>query len=116
MQGQTTYGSARDTGSWHDQDCQRQFAFVCKTQVSNNYDPPDSPPSCDGDFSTYTSFGGSCYKFVGEPKSWPDAEADCQHDGAHLVSVQDMMEQSYLHSRMSSNESWLGLSNLEVCD
>uniref|UniRef100_A0A665UEY6 C-type lectin domain-containing protein n=1 Tax=Echeneis naucrates TaxID=173247 RepID=A0A665UEY6_ECHNA len=43
-------------------------------------------------------FGEFCYKPFGDKKTWHDAQDSCRSQGAELVSIRSMTEQSWLES------------------
>ncbi|KAM5273525.1 C-type lectin domain family 10 member A-like [Ctenodactylus gundi] len=54
---------------------------------------------------------GSCYWFSHSEKSWPDADAYCQMEGAHLVVVNSLEEQSFIKDRADHENAWIGLTD-----
>ena len=107
------------TGMWDDTGCgnfTERHPYICKTRASpDNPDPPPPPPACgDSNHADFYQFNGACYKWVDQPKSWSDAENDCQQMGAHLVSIIDLVEQAYVFTEIQSDKAWIGLSNKQV--
>lgn len=62
----------------------------------------------------YQVAAGSCYRVSTRFVSWPEAEADCEKDGAHLATIIDVPEHFTLHG-LSSNaavsEIWIGYTD-----
>jgi len=66
---------------------------------------------------------GSCYRFVAEPLSWSQAEAECEQWGGRLAAIMGPPEQTFLFqdvlpgfydAEMWTNELWLGGSDADA--
>lgn len=71
----------------------------------------DARPPCP---VPYVDMDGSCYLAVGAGKTWSDAEAGCEVDGAHLVTVVDVAEHHVVHAlgaSIGATEFWIGYSD-----
>jgi hypothetical protein len=70
--------------------------------------------SAPGDCSQGTTFGGHCYFLVGttDGLDWASAQAACEAQGGHLVTITSSEEQSMLASTFfpSTDDAWIGLS------
>ncbi|XP_074551398.1 C-type lectin domain family 10 member A-like [Halichoeres trimaculatus] len=54
-------------------------------------------------------FGGSCYLFSTQKKSWEESRQDCRATGADLVVIESLEEQEFI-SKSAKADSWIGLS------
>ncbi|XP_071488359.1 uncharacterized protein [Diadema antillarum] len=54
----------------------------------------------------WEEFRGNCYRFtsLNQTLRWNDASLACDEEGAHLVSIKDSVEMSYIHYMLTS--SW----------
>uniref|UniRef100_A0A3B4V2R1 C-type lectin domain-containing protein n=1 Tax=Seriola dumerili TaxID=41447 RepID=A0A3B4V2R1_SERDU len=61
-------------------------------------------------------FGEFCYKPFGDRKTWRDAQDSCRSEGAELMSILSMTEQSWLESYLylATTDVWTGLNDLFV--
>ena len=83
--------------------------------ASTENENPPALQTCDEEgLSGYVKFNGGCYRWVNEPKTWSEAEADCAGQGAHLVSIWDDLEQAYTFSAVKDSKSWIGLKKEPV--
>uniref|UniRef100_UPI0037E88491 lactose-binding lectin l-2-like n=1 Tax=Semicossyphus pulcher TaxID=241346 RepID=UPI0037E88491 len=62
-------------------------------------------------------FNGRCYKYVSTRLKWADAELQCVSQGANLVSIHSLEEQSFVKDLIKNfdpaeGRTWLGLSDL----
>lgn len=63
------------------------------------------------------SDGKSCFKISKTPRTWSDAEFDCQFNRGHLLSIHDAYTNVYLNGladeqfSSSTNDYWLGATN-----
>ncbi len=51
----------------------------------------------------------SCYKFVSNSLDWNRAKAECTKEGASLVKITSMKENTFLNDQMPG-DSWIGLA------
>jgi hypothetical protein len=56
------------------------------------------------------------YRWVAEPKTWPDAVDYCKDDGGHLVTITSKPENNYVYGFRPGwwEQSWLGASDEAV--
>ncbi|XP_023264465.1 macrophage mannose receptor 1-like [Seriola lalandi dorsalis] len=61
-------------------------------------------------------FGEFCYKPFGDRKTWHNAQDSCRSEGAELMSILSMTEQSWLESYLylATTDVWTGLNDLFV--
>jgi len=65
----------------------------------------------------YALIDGHCYRLSTTPRSWLDAERDCEADGAHLVVTDDVDEHFTLHGIAAGiPRIWIGWSDRVVDD
>ncbi|XP_049459415.1 macrophage mannose receptor 1 [Epinephelus fuscoguttatus] len=81
---------------------------------SVSYTFADGELRCSG--PDWYEFGDFCYKPFGDKKTWHDAQGACRAQGAELVSILSMTEQSWLESYlyMATSDVWTGLNDLVV--
>ena len=62
---------------------------------------------CPADFTYLPSVNGSCYKVVSENLNWTAAGLKCRslHKDAHLLVINDAVEQSAVAAMLSSMDS-----------
>ena len=101
-------------GEWGDEGCNNKYNYICKGMVAPANPPPTNTKCTMKGFETYWPYNENCYSFSKQAKSWHDAEKDCQSQGAHLISITDTYEQSFVFSHMNSEIVWIGLGNVEV--
>ena len=71
--------------------------------------PPLNSQCVDPDYQLYYL---SCYKFVTDVKTYADARAACEDEGATLASFSDMYELAFAETVMHNNKMdtiWIGL-------
>ena len=66
------------------------------------------PSICDGG----ATFGGSCYKETDGKHKWEDAKARCEELGAHLVTIDDALEDAFLQKTFHEDR-WMGYNDRE---
>uniref|UniRef100_A0A914C2M3 C-type lectin domain-containing protein n=1 Tax=Acrobeloides nanus TaxID=290746 RepID=A0A914C2M3_9BILA len=101
-----TMGSS---GKWYSRDCIHQsLPYVCKVNASIS----TASGICSPGYTYYANPSGvikSCYKLILQNLiSFDQAEALCQHDDAHLASVQGDDENKFLQSFAFGINAWLG--------
>jgi hypothetical protein len=70
--------------------------------------PDASAPDAASCPSGYTErVPGSCYRFDDTPRTWQDAEADCETAGAHLAVVDSSEEDTYV-----TGNRWIGFTEI----
>lgn len=62
------------------------------------------------------SFNDCCYKYVGSRLKWADAELNCVSQGANLVSIRSLQENSFVSALIKNfdplqGHTWIGLSD-----
>nr|XP_046272981.1 lactose-binding lectin l-2-like [Scatophagus argus] len=63
------------------------------------------------------NFNGRCYKYVSTHLSWADAELHCVSEGANLVSIHSLEEQTFVKDLIknfdhSEGYTWIGLHDI----
>jgi len=61
-----------------------------------------------------TTFQQSCYEFVLHHSTWNSAEADCRHNGGHLMHITSAVEQDFITKYLLAHfnhEVWIGLND-----
>lgn len=115
-------------GSWVSVGCSQVQPYLCISDASplnhSHTQEPTQPNLCQiFEELGWTAglYDGFCYGWsngTDETKAvtWAEAEKACQEVGAHLASVRDNVQQSYLFSRSPEDNGlyWLGYSNLDV--
>ncbi len=106
--------STDQTGMWSSVGCESWYPFICKTPAIYDTSDPD-PVMCEHEGKTdWNAFYGSCYHHEATAKTWADADQFCKDRGAHLVSIQDIAEQSYMLNYFTEDDNWIGLNNIGV--
>ncbi len=67
--------------------------------------PPDATPACPSGYDRSLGASRSCYRIVSTTRTWQDAERDCESDGAHLIVVNDSVEDDFV-----PDYHWMGFS------
>ncbi|XP_072020013.1 LOW QUALITY PROTEIN: uncharacterized protein [Amphiura filiformis] len=100
-------------GKWLSVMCTNEFnAYMCQMSPDPQWDP--NPPivnRCPDE--GYQSYFLSCYKFVTDIKSFADAQADCESEGAVLASFPDRYELAFGETVMHYNKIeniWIGFA------
>ena len=62
-------------------------------------------PSCSPGYSQY---GGFCYKFVKEARTWGEARAQCRAEQGDLASVHSSGENQFIRQLGGADRLWLG--------
>lgn len=108
-------GSLNKLGQWSVSDCVEKLPYICRGRPSlDNPDPPASEKCVLEGFDHFDSFYGSCYLYVKEEKNWKAAEEYCKGQNAHLPSIENLAENSYLVNFLQAEHAWIGLSNIGV--
>ena len=50
-------------------------------------------------------FGKSCYKIASVKRWWSEAMSDCESAGAHLLKIDDQVEQHYFNTLLQNMDS-----------
>ncbi|XP_061589669.1 macrophage mannose receptor 1 [Cololabis saira] len=81
---------------------------------SVSYTFADGELRCSG--PDWYEFGEFCYKPSGDKKTWHEARRECRNQGADLVSILSMTEQTWVESYlyMATSDVWTGLNDLAV--
>ncbi|CAL4064253.1 unnamed protein product [Meganyctiphanes norvegica] len=108
--------SPQQRGHWNDIRCTVPLGFICHMPTDPNIVIHQPAPTCDGEYAHYFNYSGACYKPVDQHEIWKDAETICTQEGAHLASILDIAENSYIYllaidAGLSS--VWLGLNSLQ---
>ncbi|XP_014899448.1 macrophage mannose receptor 1-like isoform X1 [Poecilia latipinna] len=109
-------------GKWRTAFCNQTMNSVC--MMSTDVPPTESavfPGRCPEDTNveyqdsyTWLPYKGNCYLFVTDEIEWADAASSCVRHGGVLTSIEDPMEQAFLHSNIqvfqdSHISFWVGL-------
>jgi hypothetical protein len=65
-------------------------------------------------YEGFDHFGGECFLFVDEPKTFDEADDDCKKKGAHLASINNIGAEWFTLNAIKSSDAWIGLSNKKV--
>ena len=95
---------------WSANDCNGNKPYVCQLPAGVGY--------CDEGW-TYSGHTGFCYRFMAVSAGVRDAEQKCVDDGAHLASIHDDEENSFVGLLATTNFDvihddsgvWIGLVN-----
>jgi len=60
------------------------------------------------------TYGGSQYYCSVSPATWPDANANCQANGGHLIDINGAGENSFLASMLTIQSAWIGLTDVNA--
>jgi hypothetical protein len=60
----------------------------------------------------WTHYGNSCYKFFNISKSWYNASTSCQSENSFLVTIEDISENQFVITTLTSSYSWIGLNDI----
>ncbi|KAK3100720.1 hypothetical protein FSP39_024244 [Pinctada imbricata] len=63
----------------------------------------------------WREYKGSCYLLLTDRRSWGDARAECQKQGADLVTINSQPEQDLIYSVISNGggrDVWIGLNDM----
>ncbi|XP_059205977.1 lactose-binding lectin l-2-like [Centropristis striata] len=64
------------------------------------------------------SFNGRCYKYISTHLTWADAELYCVSEGANLVSIHSLDENTFVNAVIKNSDpaqgmTWIGLSDTQ---
>ncbi|KAK6180703.1 hypothetical protein SNE40_008704 [Patella caerulea] len=98
-------------GFWVDAQCAMKKSYICQTL--RNPSLPSVGPNTSGCSNGYQRFAGSCYSLKTTKRNWADAQTQCQLEGANLVSIADVYEQSFVSLLVFENNAyvWTGLND-----
>lgn len=68
--------------------------------------------SSPGPCGNWTHYGNSCYKFFNISKSWYNASTSCQSENSFLVTIDDISENQFVITTLTSSYSWIGLNDI----
>ncbi|XP_037837906.1 macrophage mannose receptor 1-like [Kryptolebias marmoratus] len=105
-------------GFWHDHNCGREFASICKRSSSppaNSTVAPIVPPK-GGCKATWKKMNSKCYKIINNQNvTWEEARKQCIAMSGNLASISSRHVQVFLMSQMvdtPSTDVWIGLQDL----
>ncbi|XP_050407741.2 macrophage mannose receptor 1 [Patella vulgata] len=86
-------------------------SYICQTLRSPSL--PNVGPNTSGCSNGYQRFAGSCYGLKTTKRNWADAQTQCQSEGANLVSIANVYEQSFVSLLVFENNGhiWTGLND-----
>ncbi|XP_076455860.1 macrophage mannose receptor 1-like [Babylonia areolata] len=95
--------------------CDTPRSFICQLPVNKALLHPTPPPkhySCPQGFKLYQPTG-TCVQLNQHARSWVDARADCQRQGADLVTIDNGRFNSYLRGQIHAHDGryWIGLND-----
>ncbi|XP_069770759.1 macrophage mannose receptor 1 [Narcine bancroftii] len=104
-------------GYWADQMCEMEYGYICKhnpllSQPGKQIEIP-AEEGCQKGWKRYQTF---CYLIGQKPKTFSDANKECQKHGALLVNVQGRFEQAFLTSLIGLEPEpyfWIGIKSDE---
>ncbi|CAJ1063076.1 snaclec crotocetin-like isoform X3 [Xyrichtys novacula] len=91
------------------------FGLLCIVQATLNitlrlYSAELRPSCCPRGWQPYMS---SCYRSSSDKGTWDDAQQDCEKLRAHLVVLDDAMEERVVHKFSTGMGMWIGLRKLK---
>jgi hypothetical protein len=63
---------------------------------------------------TYNPNLNGCYKVVNTAVAWAAAKAACNGDGAFLIKMDSIAEETWANAVMDNNDVWIGLNDISV--
>lgn len=103
-----------ETGRWNDISCSDEFGAICMMTQDPSLPDHHTLNNCPEPHSAYTQYNGACYRAVDTPQKWEEAEATCAGEGAHLVSIVTISEDSFVWAAAQQNAFaavWTGFTN-----
>ena len=81
--------------------------------TTNGY-PIPTPPHSTSSYPNFYEVGmdGYRYKFHDEYRTWYEAKATCEAEGAQLATIKSKKTQEYLETKYQSHNVWIGLTDL----
>ena len=70
-------------------------------------------PQCPGDYPL--TFDGHVYKLISNV-DWSNGQLTCQADQGHLVKIETMAENDFLHMQIGTGFAWIGLKDTMMND
>ncbi|XP_038609592.1 C-type mannose receptor 2 isoform X2 [Tachyglossus aculeatus] len=109
-------------GGWQNRDCSIALPYVCKKRPNATVEsgPPvlgdpkaDVRVECE---PAWQPFQTSCYRLLGEKRSWPEARKACLRGGGDLLSVHSLAELEFVTKQVKQDveELWIGLNDLKL--
>ncbi|KAG8179318.1 hypothetical protein JTE90_021986 [Oedothorax gibbosus] len=99
-------------GQWNDATCDHKMPFICQKKKGNFNSKYLDPRFCSPDLGGGWKYLSSCFHFVNESKTWPEAEDHCinKYKG-HLLSILDLAVENFLNYvlRDKENNMWIGI-------
>jgi YHS domain-containing protein len=96
------------TGKWEDQKCHLPRDYVCETSDDTAGYPQAPDVGCQRG-----ERDGHEYWFCSEPRSFVEAQANCEAVGMQLASIDDAEENGFVEDQITC-ESFIGLSDAEL--
>jgi len=104
------------TGRWRNVPCSSSLPYACGMPRNIDIPTDDVIEKCPHPYEDYTRYDGACYRIYAEEKTWQDAEDFCVTKNAHLASVIDVHEKSFLYAMWESMDTtgiWIGFFSSE---
>ncbi len=78
------------------------------SDAATRSDAPGEAAACPSDYNL--AFGGHVYKLISNV-DWTSAQGACVADGGHLVKIEGMPENDWLHVQIGAGYAWIGLKD-----
>lgn len=101
---------AEDFHHWCGNGRSSENATVAATYVPEQTTQIYHPNACPNDWSLYHK---NCYIHVWRSKTWWDAEAWCNMNGAHLCSIHGKAENGFVFTLTKGLTSWIGYEDVD---
>ncbi|XP_071838886.1 uncharacterized protein [Apostichopus japonicus] len=103
-------------GEWADEDCDLNFAHICK-KISLDATPPAPTTALPGGGCPrgWSGYGSHCYLIEKDMVEWNVAESYCHAIGAELASIHDIGEMQHLTAQMAEVKHsvyWFGANDI----
>lgn len=97
-------------GMWFPAFCEEKAGYICQGYKNTSIPEVAVDEEVKDDARPgYVKYRESYYKVVTELKTWQEAEAFCQSEGGHLVSVLNVYENAFLYLlNKDVEEFWIG--------
>merc|ERR550532_1099162 len=108
-------GIMLDSGNWNLTRCDNRYPAICKIPSTQAPQPPPDLPGKCPDGENWVDFHRNCYHIEdGDTMNFANAELECGHKAANLVSIHDMYQNYFVLQRIKAlnirRRVWLGLT------